>query len=129
VGLLGSEAAAAVVSVDYAEKHASMRERVLELLADCEWHTHRELHSLCNRYGARIAELRGLGYVVETEDLDAGKRYRLVSLDRSGRKQKRVRVYLDERDVVELLKGRLTLFSRAALEDALGSFRQNKERL
>ncbi len=43
----------------------TQKDRILDLLADGQWHDTVELHAICWRYGARLWELRRAGYVFE----------------------------------------------------------------
>lgn len=119
------------MSRDYAEINLSRRERVRRLLSDGQWHGPAELLSVGGvRYGARVHELQRLGFLLDKRDEEPqGREYRLASSVLGRPKGKRVKVYLDESDAEELLRGRLTLQSRCALADALGSFRHNREKL
>ena len=63
----------------------SQNARLLEVLADGEWHTSTELHERCGymRTNSRIAELRTHGHVIAGESVPGktgtdGYRYRLV---------------------------------------------------
>lgn len=119
------------MSTDYAEKYETARDRIYAVLVDLEWHSNSELVEVGgNRYGARLLELRRLGYDIEAEDLpDHGRRYRLRSIHPGTPQPKRGRVYLDEADLVALLNGSMSLFARDALASALGSLRANKGKL
>ena len=117
-------------AVDYATKYAGARQRLLVAMSDLRWRSCKEMEELAgNRYGARIRELRRLGYVIEDRDEDDGKSYRLVSAAPSSPRGKKVRVYLEECDAADLVRGRVTLFAQAEVAGALGRFRANKERL
>ena len=138
------------MSVDYGKKKAPLRERVLELLSDLEWHSWRSLHQIGGvRYSARLLELKRLGYKIESVETGKlndgdGKKYRLISKDRGAPKGKKVKVFIEESDVEALIalivavetfshaegiilpRSRLTLLT---LKSALQSFRTNKDKL
>ena len=52
----------------------------MALLSDRHWHTTAELNAICFRYGARLFELRGEGYIFDEERIGNGPlwRWRLV---------------------------------------------------
>lgn len=120
------------VSTDYGLKYETARDRVFALLADCRWHSRTELeHVAGNRYTARVLELRRLGYrisAVPQEDGD-GKAYRLESTELGSPQPKRVKVLMDEEDAAQLVAGTVSDGARAAVGDALGSFRENRTKL
>lgn len=118
-------------AVDFATKYASARERLLREMSALQWCSRHQLESWAgNRYGARIRELRRLGYPIEDREVEDGKEYRLISATPTGpTAPKKVRVYLNEGDAVDLINGRLSMFARCDLQVALGKFRMNKERL
>jgi len=99
------------------------RLRVLDVLADLQWHRCTELMRVGgNRYAGRIDELRVEGYQIDAEPLPnraGGKRYRLRSVVPGRRREKRVRVYLSPADAKALLRGEITLFARQAVQEAL----------
>jgi hypothetical protein len=118
------------MSTDFGEEKKTARERLLDLLSDGEWHSYKECQSVGGaRYGARLHELRRLGFQVDSRgDKAAGLDYRVTGTGEPQRK--RVKVYLEEEDVIELLDShRLTTNARKLLEEALGSFRHNKDKL
>jgi hypothetical protein len=120
------------VSVDFAEKYQTARMRVFAVLSDLAWHDWRELEKVGGiRYGARLLELRRLGYLIETADLEDGKRYRLKALERVAPQKKKVKVLLEEGDAEALLSLGLFLTpgGRLALTQALESYRVNKHKL
>lgn len=85
---------------DYAGEYRNARQRVLDALFDGEWHSYNELERVGGvRYGARLLELRRLGWRIASvprDDPNGGKDYRLVSRLGVGRGPKRrVRLYLD----------------------------------
>lgn len=123
------------MSMDYAVTNTNARTRLLSLLSDCQWHNCAELEmSADNRYGARLGELRNLGYDVETKPdpntLDSqGRLYRLTSPAPGAPREKRVKVYLTEQDARSVILGAPTMFAIAAVRNALHSFQQNKGKL
>jgi len=125
------------MSLDYGELHKTARGRVHLVLDDLKWHTNGELSKKSVggiRYSARILELKRLGYQIEDQHLDAdkktGKRYRLLSREPGKPKPKKVKVYLEERDVQAILGGsHVPPRALTALKDALGSFQTNKGKL
>jgi hypothetical protein len=121
------------MSEDYANRFASARDRIFALLSDCQWHTRRELQAVGGiRYGARLLELKRMGYRIEAADTggdEHGRDYRLLSTEPNEPQAKRVKALLEEQDVVSLLRGDITLTASAALRNALGSFRANRGKL
>jgi len=118
------------LSINFAAKYRSARERIFQLLADLEWHGHAELARVGGvRYGARLLELRRLGFAINDVEEGDGKRYRLVSLTAGVPQGKRVKVLLDEADADLLLSGVLSPRARLRLVDALASFRANRDKL
>lgn len=80
--------------------HGSLRDRVLALLWDLNWHGNAALARVGGvRYNARVHELRRLGYRIddESDGRADGKRYRLVSQEPTGPLTKRVKVFLQPR--------------------------------
>ena len=118
---------------DHATIKQSLRDRLLSLLWDQQWHPNWELAQFSGvRYGARVLELRRLGYVIETKDLagdDLGKEYRLASRQTGTPQGKRVQVYLDEADAAALASGNVTRATQIIVTDALASFRARKTML
>jgi len=117
---------------DHAREFANARSRLLVAMSDLAWHTRQELEAIAgNRYGARLRELKRLGYVFEDRELGErdGKDYRLASAAPASPRGKRVRVYLEEADAADLLGGRISMFARAEVQGALASYRANKGRL
>lgn len=118
------------MSIDFAERYASARQRLLTAMCDLQWRTCKQIEQLAgNRYGARLRELRRLGYIIEDRELDDGKAYRLVSAAPSSPREKKVRVYLEESDAAAVLDGEVSLFARAAVAGALNSYRANRGKL
>jgi hypothetical protein len=121
------------VSVDHAELHETKRDAVLRLLSDTQWHSHVELARIGGvRYGARVRELKRLGYQIETQDIEEGtdgRMYRLSTTIQGMPAEKRVKAFLLETDVHSLLAMTIPNSARKALEDALGSFLENKHKL
>lgn len=105
------------------------KKRLLELLWDQEWHPWEELRGVAGqRYGARLHELRQVGFTVETRDRkgdDRGRDYRLSSREPSDPKKKRVRVYLDVEDARILAIGGSTKDARNAIKESLDSYFDN----
>jgi len=117
-------------AVDHAQAHETQRSRVFDLLSDLQWHTFAELARVGGiRYGARLLELKRLGFEFADREYRDGKEYRLVSLTQGFGQRKRVKVFLEPEDVRAMLGLSLTTAARAALADALGSFTANKEKL
>jgi hypothetical protein len=116
---------------DHAFANRGARGRLLELLSDLAWHHHTELETAAraNRYGARLLELRRLGYEIESHELDVGRRYRLVSTTPGAPQAKRVRLYLTAADALSIVYGNPTPAVRCAVQAALESFAQNVEKL
>lgn len=121
------------MSVDYAVRHTTQRDRVLLLLRDLRWHHFSELHHVGGiRYSARILELKRLGYdVSDREAVGTGKEYCLLCSEPTKAPQvKRVKAFLDPSDVEGLLAGEtLPPRVRNALDSALQSFRHCEHRL
>lgn len=119
------------MSVDHAEVHGTQRERLFELLSDAAWHPHHELARVAGvRYSARILELKRLGYVIESEDrARSGKTYRMPSKVAGAPQPKRVKVLLEETDVLCMVRGYVPPSARIALNDAHASFDTNREKL
>lgn len=122
--------------VDFGSRYSTARTRILGYLSDLEWHTHRELaHIGGNRYGARLGELRRLGYLIESRDIEDGhgKRYRLQALEPAARRAKRVKLLIPERDAEKLVPlaqiHGLSPAARDAIDDALASYRANRSKL
>ena len=111
----------------------SHRDRVLNTLWDCKWHTFKELASVGGiRHSARILELRRLGYDIEASapGADGNKKYRLLSKTVGAPQAKRVKVFLKPTDAFMLLQGRLpTASTRSSLKDAYESFKANEGNL
>jgi hypothetical protein len=125
------------MSTDYATIKKPLRDQLFALLGDLGWHGHMELRDAGGtRYSARLLELKRLGFQIDsrsTVDLEdsgkTGKEYRLLSRVPSSPKGKRVKVFLEERDAVAACEGRVTAAARVAVDDALASFRANREKL
>lgn len=84
--------------------------RLLRRLVDRDWHSWEELAAVAgNRYGARLHELRELGYcfVSRPRRNGRGKEYRRASRPLRPRERK-VRLLLPLADVHALLEGQLT---------------------
>jgi hypothetical protein len=120
------------VSIDFAIKYQTARDRVLGELQSLEWISWKVLRRIGGvRYSARLLELRRLGYKIEDapDQSDHGKRYRLIDPVPSRPQRKQVKLYLPEADVEALLKGHVTLFTISAARIALRIFRVNKHKL
>jgi hypothetical protein len=119
------------MSTDFAEINKTKRQRVLELLNDLQWHTHVELQVVGGvRYGARLLELKRLGYLIDDQSLEPqGKRYRLASTVRGVPQEKRVKVFLTKEDAQNLLEGVVTAEATLAVRDALSSYLANEHKL
>jgi hypothetical protein len=119
------------MSTDFAAAKRPARERLLALLSDLAWHTWAELRQAAGvRYGARLLELKRLGYAVDSDGAAKdGKRYRLAHAEPGSPQPKRVKVFLEERDAEAAVGGVLTAPARLAVRDAWMSFRANKEKL
>ncbi len=122
------------MAIDYGAINVTKREALFGLLADGEWHSHVEIAGVAGvRYSARILELKRLGYMIDSEDShdgEQGKRYRMLSTTPGLGKAKRVKVYLEEPDVLDMVeRGIVPPAARAALEDAHASFNTNRDKL
>jgi hypothetical protein len=121
------------MSTDYAAKYQSARERTLTMLKDLQWTSWRQLRRVAGvRYGARIRELKRLGYRIEdsSDNSPDGKQYRLTNITPGEPLGKRVRVYLPERETEMLLTtGKVPAASIVAIATALSIFRANKHKL
>lgn len=117
-------------AINFGEKYAAARSRLVQSMSDLQWRSCKQLGAIAgNRYGARLREMRRQGYLFEDREIEDGKAYRLVSAVPSSPREKRVRVYLEERDAAALLSGEVSLFARKDVAGALGRFRANKGRL
>ena len=119
------------MSTDHAKVHETKREKLLRRMQDEDWHSFVELRQVGgDRFGARIRELKRLGWRIESRPSKMyanGKEYRLI-----GRGQpagKRVKVLLTEFEASQAAQGTLTDSACDAIHDALRSFRANKEKL
>jgi len=121
------------MSVDYGVKYATARERILANLKSMQWRSWRVLRRSGGvRYGARLRELKRLGYQIEdaTSNDNEGKVYRLLSPTPGPPQAKMVKVYLPEKNVIVLLDNfELPAATRAMLLDALRSFQHNRHKL
>jgi len=120
-------------SPDYGKKYKTLRDTLLALLWDCDWHGHTAcLGAGGNRFSARLLELKRLGYQIESREAASGhgKDYRLISQKVGAPQGKKVKVFLTESDADEIVhQGVLTTAARKAVKDALGSFQANKDKL
>lgn len=121
------------MSADFAVVKESARDRVLALLWDLVWHGYEELHRTGGiRYSARLLELRRLGYDIVTEGKkESGLRYRLRSRTPGEPQGKRVKVFLDESDAVQLFSWakRAGMGAATQLRTAIESFHHNRDKL
>lgn len=101
------------------------------LLWDLEPHSFKELHREGGiRYHARILELKRLGYDIEDDGAEEGKWWRLRSHDLGPPLGKKVKVYLEESDVEQLIDhGVVSRRARLALSLSLSSFKKNRHKL
>lgn len=119
------------MSTDHAVAHETKRDALLRLLSDREWHAHHQLASVAGvRYSARLLELKRLGYTIDTVDIAAqGRAYRMPTLERGAPRLKRVKVLLEEADVLQMVHGHVPSTARHALSDAHASFDANRAKL
>jgi len=118
------------MSRDYAKENKSLRKDLLELLSNLDWHDNVNLAAAGGiRYGARLLELKRLGYRIEDEDIVKGKRYRLKSLHRDQPQEKRIRIYVSKQEARDLIKGVVTTELSAAVVTALSVFEANEHKL
>lgn len=109
-----------------------LRNQILSLLMDLRPHHWSELHRIGGvRYGARVLELRRLGYQIETRELDdGGKSYRLLSARVGAPLPKKVKVFLDPADVAEMIRsGIISNNAREQLVSSYHTFLYNKDKL
>jgi len=121
---------------DYGVIKRTLRDALLELLLDLGWHDYKRLSQVGGlRYGARILELKRLGYKIESReigrDLDKadGKEYRLMEAVPSVPQGKMVKVYLNPEDVVKILAGTVPDEAARAIQISYASYQANKEKL
>lgn len=116
---------------NYAKTNKPKRIQLLKLLSDLRWHPHYELRNSGGiRYSARLLELKRIGYLIESRRLsEQGKEYRLKTLNRSAVREKKVKVYLRYEDAENLLEGELSNNVYLAVEQALQSYRANRNNL
>lgn len=106
------------------------RDALLTMFSDRQWHSHDELARVGGvRYSARILELKRLGHDIESKGHPKeGKAYRCI-----GKREppaKRVKVFLDEVDVSDILEGKpLSVEAKRSMESALESFEANRDKL
>lgn len=119
------------MSRDYGSINSTKRDAVLKLLSDLQWHPHQQLAGVGGvRYGARVLELRRLGYRIEVMDTEPqGRTYRLHSMSRGTPQAKKVKIYLHEDDAAALAMGHATSRAVDAAREALATFRTNKHKL
>jgi hypothetical protein len=118
---------------NFGEDFASARQRILDELLSMQWRGWRYLERIGGiRYGARILELKRLGYKLEAAPTNDphGKMYRLLSPDPGEPQLKQVKIYLPEEYVIELLtEGKLRPEAEAIVAKALRIFQANKHKL
>ena len=121
------------MSEDYGVKYATARDRVLAELKSMQWTSWKTLRRTGGvRYGARIRELRRLGYKIEDGPTNGpdGKAYRLRSLRPGAPEEKHVKIYLPESHVINLLDNyEIPDFTRTLILIALRTFQANKDKL
>lgn len=117
--------------MDFAVKYKSARERILIELRGLDWVSWKALHRICNRYSARILDLKRLGYKIEDEPDPSGdgKRYRLLNPIPGRPQRKHVKIYFEESDADALTHGFVTPAAGIAAVKALSIFRANKHKL
>jgi hypothetical protein len=119
--------------IDYGAEKKPLRDRLFDWLSDLRWHTYKELRTIGGtRYGARILELKRLGYRIETRNIEGstGKEYRLTSLVRGEPQPKRVKAFLPAADVAMFLsEGIVSPAIKGAIEEAFKSYEVNKTAL
>ena len=121
------------MAVDMAAVKADNRTRVLELLESPRhsWKTRRQIERAGgNRYGARLHELKRLGYLIESRGNaygPDGKEYKLTG--KGEPIPKMVRVYMTEADAIELEAGRTTTKAQASVASGLRKFRNHRNNL
>ena len=107
------------------------KQKLLNMFMDSKWHSWEECKDIGGvRYSARIYELKREGHIIDTKPTLSGKglRYRLSGT--GSPQEKRVRVFLSEQEVVNLLSVvGLSSPTRRVLKDALSSYRANKDKL
>jgi hypothetical protein len=93
------------MSTDFAAVFKNARNKLLDRLSDLSWHDNAELARVAGvRYGARLLELKRLGFNIESRgDPALGKVYRLTSILTGPPQPKRVKVLLDPNDVQEFV--------------------------
>jgi hypothetical protein len=119
------------MSTDHSKVHETKREKLLRRMKDGDWHSFVELRQTGgDRYGARLRELKRLGWEIESRPSKMyanGKEYRLTG--RGVAADKRVKVFLTEFEASKAAQGKLVGSACDAIHDALCSFRANKEKL
>ena len=124
---------------DYGADFLPAREKVLRLLWDLQWHDAKELEGVGgNRFGARLLELRRLGYqVINEQHVEGkhGKRYRLKGRYPEKPQEKRVKVLLPVEAALEVMRLTRSVASKEAqqayelLKGAVASFQKNRDKL
>jgi hypothetical protein len=127
------------MSTDYGKLKPNERDRnkLLELLMDMRWHTPGEMRKAGGvRYSARLLELKRLGYKIDDRPRsgeEQGKEYVLVSLVPGTPQKKRAVVYLDDKDLADIVAGKsmdqLSKKAQRELRQALVRFQNNREKL
>jgi len=115
------------------DEFSGARQALLDLLWDLKWHSRNTLETVAgNRYGARLYELRRLGWIIDSHPHPhgKGKLYRLCQHRKGVHAVKRVKVLFFERDADVLIEtGTLTRSATRSLRRALASFRRHREKL
>lgn len=116
--------------MNFAAKKKPARERLLDLLSDYRWHSFMECKAAGGiRYGARILELKRLGYTIESQG-KRGDGYNYCLTGMGMPQMKRVKALLVESDVISLIENNsIPATAKSALEKALYSFQANREKL
>lgn len=118
------------MSHDYGQEKKTLRDAVLAKLWDLEWHSYAEILKVGGiRYGARILELKRLGWHVVSQEQPDGNSYRLMSRTQQSPKVKTVKTYFTEEEADWIAKGYLPPTARQKVQESLASFRANKHKL
>lgn len=123
--------------VDYAQVNEQDRNKLLAMLMDMKWHKPGEMRKAGGvRYGARLLELKRLGYMIDDRPLsgkEQGKEYCLAALVPGTPQKKRAKVFLSEKDLITLVSGgtiiHLTKEGQDELKLSLIRFQNNKDKL
>lgn len=117
---------------DYAVKYVTARQRVLAELMPLQWRSWRILRRIGGvRYGARLRELKRLGYRIEdtSGNDNEGKVYRLINPRPARPAIKQVKIYLPEEHVKALLRDELYPETKTIALEALRIFQANRHKL